>query len=116
MFEAIKNSPFMGHMFSSTLFVILVIGLILGQTKLKEKFNFVKFHKALGAFLVVYLIGYMIVDYMIEKEAFILLTIPSLLGIMYTGVKRDKCPKYLHVVFILIFLVTLLLHVFDVVR
>lgn len=102
----------MGHRFSSTIFVIVIIGLLLNRTKLKNKIDLIKIHKILGSFLVIYMIGYSIVDYLIDKDPYILLIIPSLIGIFYTGKNKAKIKfKYAHSVFIVILLITLLSHV-----
>ncbi|MEG2787168.1 MAG: hypothetical protein RR942_05040, partial [Romboutsia sp.] len=71
----------MGHKLSSTIFMIIVIGLLLSKTKLKSKINFIKLHKIIGSMFIIYMIIYSVVDYIIDKNSFILLLIPSLIGI-----------------------------------
>lgn len=102
----------MGHTLSSTIFMIVVITLLLSKTNLKSKINFIKLHKIMGSILVIYMIIYSVVDYIIDKDSFILLIIPSLIGIYYTGIIKSRIKyKYLHSVCAVIFLITLLIHV-----
>ncbi len=102
----------MGHRFSSIFFTIILIGILLNKTKLKNKFDLIKTHKILGTIFIIYMIGYSIIDYIIDREAFILLIIPSLIGIYYTGKNKYKLKnKYSHLFFIILFLITLLTHV-----
>lgn len=102
----------MGHRFSSIFFVIIIVGLLLNKTKLSYKINLIKLHKIMGSILVFYLIAYSIVDFFIDKEPFILLIIPSLIGIFYTGINKSNLKfKYLHSLFVVTFLATLLTHV-----
>lgn len=102
----------MGHTFSSIFFVIIIVELLLNKTKLNNKINLIKLHKILGSILVFYLIGYSVIDFFIDKDPLILLIIPSLIGIFYTGVNKYNLKfRYLHSLFVIIFLATLLTHV-----
>lgn len=102
----------MGHIISSTFFTIIVIGLVLRKTKLKDKMNFIKIHKIMGSAFVVYMIAYSVIDYTIDKDASILLLLPTLLAIGYTGKNKSKIKlKYVHPICVVLFLITLFVHV-----
>ena len=104
----------MGHWISSIFFVTIIVLLFLKKSALKDKINLIKTHKILGSIFIVYMTLYSVIDFIKDKDMSILFIIPFLIGIYFTGRYKSKIKyKHAHSFFVILFLDTLLFHVFT---